>query len=131
MEELIIKLYSRNNCGLKPNSKYQVVISSILPRTTGKLANQLLKPVNHSLKQLCESQSYYFLDTAVNFLKDGTPVTSIYKDNVHLNSKSRKIFGESICHKLYDILHLPLEIFKQADHHGGSCPATQTKGRKM
>ncbi|MEW8545304.1 MAG: GDSL-type esterase/lipase family protein, partial [Candidatus Thiodiazotropha sp.] len=91
------------------NSKCQVVISSILPRKTDKLANQLLKQVNLSLKQLCESQSYHFLNTAENFLKDGSPDISVYKDNIHLNSKGGKIFGESICHKLYNILRLPLE----------------------
>ena len=123
------------------NSKCQIVISSILPRKTDKLANQLLNQANLSLKQLCESQSYHFLDTAMNLLKDGRPDVSVYKDNIHLNSKGGKIFGESISHKFYDILHLPMESvqtsytqeqnFHTGSHQAGGCPATQTRGRTM
>ena len=109
------------------NSKCQIVISSILPRKTDKLANQLLNQANLSLKQLCESQSYHFLDTAMNLLKDGRPDVSVYKDNIHLNSKGGKIFGESISHKLYDILHLPMESVQtsytqEQNFHTGRSP---------
>ena len=44
------------------NSDCQLIISSILPRKIVKLANQVTKQTNQSLKQLCDSESYVFLD---------------------------------------------------------------------
>lgn len=73
------------------NSGCQIIISSILPRKNDKLANQLITQTNQSLKQLCESKSYHFLDNTEKFPKNGAPDTIVYKDNIHLNTKGGKV----------------------------------------
>ena len=56
-----------------------IIISSVLPRKNDRLANQVIAETNRSLKQLCESESYIFLENTENFLSDGAPDASLYK----------------------------------------------------
>lgn len=88
------------------NSSCKIIISSILPWKNNRLANQMITQTNQSIKQMCETNSYHFLDNSEKILEDGTPNESLYRDNIHLNNRGGKIFGETICHRVRSILNL-------------------------
>ena len=89
------------------NPDCKVIVSSVMPRKNDRLANQLINQTNRTLKGLCESNSYDFMDITGKVLKDNEPVTDLYRDNIHLNTKGGKIFGEMINSTIRQTLKLP------------------------
>ena len=80
----------------------KIVISSILPHKNDRLGNQLIKQTNQSLEQLCSTKEYCFMDNTERLMTNGAPDPTVYKDNIHLNAKGGKGFGEAISHKIRD-----------------------------
>ena len=95
------------------NPECKVIVSSVMPRKNDRLANQLIKQTNTSLKRLCESNSYGFLDMTEKILKDNVPDADIYRDNIHLNAKGGKMFGETINSTVRQVLKLPSKPVEQ------------------
>ena len=89
------------------NPDCRIILSSILPRKNDKLANKVIEQTNECLKQLCDTNSYVFLDNKRSFTSDCQTNISLYKDNLHLNAKGGKVFGESICRTVQKTLNLP------------------------
>ena len=113
------------------NPECQIIISSILPRKNDKLANKVIEQTNQSLKQLCDSRSFAFLDSTRSFISDGDINTSLYKDNIHLNAKGGKIFGEAICDKFRDILKIPAHHSQASTGQEQSFRNGRISGRRM
>ena len=110
------------------NQECKIIVSSVLPRKNDRLANQLIKATNQSLKQLCDTNSYCFMDITGKVLKDNVPDTSLYRDSIHLNAKGGKLFGETISCAIREELQLrPLQSSadRQQGFHTG-----RTSGRR-
>ena len=110
IEEAIEELCDLANTIRNINPECQIIISSILPRRNDKLANQIIRQTNQSLRQFCEKKSYHFLDQTDVFLSNGLPDSTLYQDNLYLNAKGGKVLGESIRAKLNSVLSLPISI---------------------
>ena len=89
------------------NPDCRIIVSLILPRKNDKLANKVIEQTNECLRQLCDTNSFVFLDSKRNFTSDCQTNVSLYKDNLHLNAKGGKVFGESICRTVQETLKLP------------------------
>ena len=91
------------------NPECKIIVSSVMPRKNNPLANQLIKQTNQSLKRLCDTNSYSFMDITENVIKDNVPDTDLYRDNIHLNAKGGKIFGELISATIREKLNLGVD----------------------
>ena len=60
------------------------------------LTNKAIHDTNKMLKTVCTKHNYVFVDNCVNFLKDGKPDISLYKDTVNLNKKGGKFLRQDI-----------------------------------
>ena len=85
----------------------KIVISSILPHKNDRLGNLLIKQTNQSLEQLCTTKEYCFMENTPRLMANGAPDPTVYRDNIHLNAKGGKGFGEAISHRIRDLLKLP------------------------
>ena len=112
------------------NSDCHIIISSILPRKSNKLANTVIAETNQSLKQMCNNSSLVFLENTGNFTNDSEICAALYKDNIHLNAKGGKVFGESICEKIRDILDLPANQTQVSDFQEQSFRTGRNTGRR-
>ena len=116
------------------NPDCRIIVSSILPRKNDKLANKVIEQTNECLRQLCDTNSFVFLDNKRNFTSDCQTNISLYKDNLHLNAKGGKVFGESICRTVQETLKLPAhnaqtttiqeQVFGMGGYLGGEQPTT-------
>ena len=113
------------------NPECHIIISSILPWKSDKLANKVITQTNQSLKQLCDSSSFFFLDNTENFISNGETNTTLYKDNFHLNAKGGKELGEAICDKIRNILKLPAHSAQTSSRQEQNFRNGRIPGRRM
>ena len=78
------------------NPEAKILISSLVPRRNDTLTNKAIHDTNKMLKTVCTKHNYVFVDNCVNFLKDGKPDISLYKDTVNLNKKGGKFLRQDI-----------------------------------
>ena len=99
----------------------KIIVSSILPHKNDRLGNQLIKKTNMSIEKLCRSKAYCFMENSQILLENGTPDPNLYKDNIHLNAKGGKNFGEAISHNIRELLKLPAKASAahEQDFHSG------------
>ena len=79
------------------------------------------------LKTVCTEHNYVFVDNSVNFLKDGKPDISLYKDTVNLNKKGGKFLGQNIKDSLNSSLGIQVQprhenapVYKRAQNRRDS-----------
>ena len=110
----------------------KIVISSILPHKNDRLGNQLIKQTNQSLEQLCSTKEYCFMDNTERLMATGAPDPTVYRDNIHLNAKGGKGFGEAISHKIRDLLILPAltSSVKEQDFQSGRLPGRRLSKKR-
>lgn len=113
------------------NPECQIVISSILPRKNDKLANQLIKQTNESLKQLCDSKPYILMDNYEKLLANAVPNVTLYKDSIHLNAKGGKIFGEAISQTLRKVFNLAQHSTQTSDEQEQDFQYGRIPGRSL
>ena len=89
------------------NPKAKVIISSILPRKQDRLVNKAIQDTNKAVENWCQSEGYTFLDNSFNFSNNTSPDSSLYKDNIHLNSRGGNVLGTAISKQLELVLGLP------------------------
>ena len=106
------------------NPESKIILSSVLPHKNDKLGNQLINQANQTLKQLCTRKSYCFLDNTERLTENGVPDTTLYRDNIHLNAKGGKVFGEAISRTIRDLLELPAQTsyVGEQDFQSGRLP---------
>ena len=93
--------------------------------------NQVIEKTKQSLQQLCDSESYIFLDNTEKFLYSGAADVSLYKDNIHLNTKGGKMFGEAICSRIRNLLNLPAGAAQTSTGSEQNFQNGRISGRRM
>ena len=105
------------------NPEAKILISSLIPRINDRLTNTAIHETNILLKTVCTEHNYVFVDNSKNFLKDGKPDVSLYKDTVNLNKKGGKFLGQNI----RDSLNSSLGIQVQPRHEKAPYEPTQNQ----
>ena len=85
-----------------PSAK--IIVSSILPRLDDSSGNAIIQRTNLSLAEMCDDSGYTFLNNDDIFLKNGKPVRSLYRDNIHLNTKGGRQLGINMSHIISSVL---------------------------
>lgn len=78
------------------NPKIKIVYSSILPKKSEKVVNQIISSVNKEIKSMCDRFGYIFLNNDPIMMKDGQLNHNLFYDHVHLNSSGGKLFGSNL-----------------------------------
>lgn len=78
------------------NPDVQIVCSSILPRKSEKVVNNIVSSVNKEIKSLCEKFNYFFLDNDSFMVTNGRINYELFFDHVHLNASGVKLFCSNI-----------------------------------
>ena len=68
------------------NPECQIIISSTLPRKNDKLANQLIKQTDESLKQLCDLKPHILMDNYGKLLENAVPNVTLVVNPIKVNS---------------------------------------------
>jgi hypothetical protein len=120
------------------NSKIKVVVSSIIPSRNDRMVNGVISRVNRSLQTMCEVKGYHFIDNDENFLQHSVPDRSLYRDNIHLNTKGGKVLGVSLRNALNNVLGIEVDDTtsenRQHFHNGrssGRRTPNQNNGRMV
>ena len=102
----------------------KIIVSSILPHKSDSLGNQLIRKTNQSIEQLCRAKSYSYMENTHLLQKNGTPDKSLYQDNIHLNAKGGKGFGETISREFRELFKLPARAstVQEQDFQSGRQP---------
>ena len=64
-----------------PNRGAKLLVSSILPRKSERVVNN----INKTLESLCVNLGYHFLNNDVFMIENDKPNYSLFYDNVHLS----------------------------------------------
>lgn len=88
------------------NPKVKIVLSSVLPRKSEKVVNNIISNVNSEIKSLCEKSNYTFLDNNPFLIQDGRVDFKLFFDHVHLNTPGGKLFGTNIRKCLESLLNV-------------------------
>lgn len=89
------------------NPETAIVISSILPRKSEKVVNNIIDRTNRAIETMCNKKGYHFLNNDKVMMKNGRPDFSLYQDNIHLNKAGGKVLGTYMRHSLEKILDVP------------------------
>lgn len=82
------------------NSNVVISFSSILPRRSEKVVNDIVLSVNKEIETMCKLSGYNYLDNDPFILKDGRVQFSLFSDHVHLNTYGGRLFGNHIKHNV-------------------------------
>ena len=113
------------------NKDAKIIVSSILPRRNDQLVNGVIGKTNHSLRNACEENGYYFLDNTESFMKDNKPNSALYKDNFHLNPKGGRTLGENIKQKIQLVLNIQVDEADANNSNRGQQEQNFQKGRQQ
>lgn len=88
---------------VNPNTR--IFILSILPMRNDRLVNNTINETNRAIKKACQQQIFAYIDNDSNFLKNGKPDITMYKDAVNLNKTGGNFLGSNIREPLKSHLH--------------------------
>lgn len=88
---------------VNPNTR--IFILSILPMRNDRLVNNTINETNRAIKKACQQQIFVYIDNDSNFLKNGKPDITMYKDAVNLNKTGGNFLGSNIREPLKSHLH--------------------------